>query len=208
MCSDCKVVSYCSRECLAAALPLHKIECKGVARLEKLRGSEQYRIVEQDDLRSYWPPNVSLLVAHLINKKALHCEQSEGSFIGVHDLALPKTIPLPREVFDILKQCVRYLVPSNVGDDEIYQTFCRVVNNSVDVVYPDDTMTTAIYLEYSLLNHMCKPNCGWEQEYGKVCVFALQNIEPNSQLGISYMSFRYDINLRDTTKGIEREIWF
>ena len=115
VCSDCKVVSYCSRECLAAALPLHIIECNKVARLEKLRGSEQYRIVEQDDLRSYWPPNVSLLVAHLINKKALHCEQSEGSFIGVHDLALLKTIPLPREVFDILKQCVRYLAGADTG---------------------------------------------------------------------------------------------
>ena len=76
-------------------------------------------------------------------------------------------------------------------------TVYRVVNNSVDVVYILMTLTTAIYLEYSLLNHICKPNCGWEQEYGKVCVFALQNIEPNSQLGISYMSFRYDINLRE-----------
>ena len=98
---------------------------------------------------------------------------------------------------------MRSLVPSSVSDDKIYETFRRMTNNSAKVESPRNTSATAIYLEYSLLNHMCRPNCGWEQEYGKMWVFALQDIEPNSQLGISYLSFRYDINLRE----IRRNEW-
>ena len=195
VCSRCKVVGYCSRECLTDALPLHKFECKGVAELEKLRGKPgPYLTTERDDLRPFWPPNEVLLVARAINRRIL--QPDDG--LSMHDLAPPMTLPLQKvKGFDLLKQRVHYLVPSSVSDDEIYETFRRMTNNSAKVESPRDTSATAVYLEYSLLNHMCRPNCGWEQEYGKMWVFALQDIEPKSQLGISYMSFRYDINLRE-----------
>ena len=195
VCNSCKVIGYCSRKCLTAALPLHQFECKGIAELEKLRGKPgPYMTTERDDLRPFWPPNEVLLVARAINKRIL--QQDSG--LSMHDLAPPMTMPLQKgEGLNLLKQRVRYLVPSYVSDDDIYQIFRRMTNNSAKVESPRDISATAIYLEYSLLNHMCRPNCGWEQEYGKMWVFALQDIEPNSQLGISYLSFRYDINLRE-----------
>ena len=198
VCNKCKVVGYCSRKCLAAALPLHKFECEGVAELEKLRGRPgPYMTTERDDLRPFWPPNEVLLIARAINRQILQRDDD----LSMHDLAPPLTMPLQKgkgsKGFDLLKQRVHHLVPSSVGDDEIYEIFRRMTNNSAKVECPRDTSATAIYLEYSLLNHMCRPNCGWEQEYGKMWVFALQDIEPNSQLGISHLSFRYDINLRE-----------
>ena len=72
VCSYCKVVGYCSKHCLDTALPLHKLECKGIAELEKSRGTPgRYITSERDDLRKFWPPNQALLIARAINKKIL-----------------------------------------------------------------------------------------------------------------------------------------
>ena len=197
VCSKCKVVGYCSRECLAAALPLHRLECKGVAELEKLRKKHgQYITTERDDHRRFWPPNQAMMVARAINKKIVQGEQD--NCLSIYDLTPPVTMsPLKDKAFDLLKQHVRYLVPSGVSEDEIYQTYCRTDNNSATVKCPRGASAVATYLEYSLLNHMCRPNCGWEGENGNMSIYALENIEPNSQLGISYLRFRYIINLRE-----------
>ena len=197
VCSYCKVVGYCSRNCLAAALPLHKLECKGIAELEKLRGTpgRGHITSERDDLRRFWPPNQALMIARAINKKILQSERD--NCLSIDDLAPPIIMPLQDKIaFNQLREYVRYLIPNNVDDDEIYQTHCRMTNNSASIQSPPDTSAVAIYLEYSLLNHMCRPNCGWEGENGNMSVFALQDIEPNSQLGISYLRFRYNVNLR------------
>ena len=198
VCSKCKVVGYCSQACLTAALPLHRFECKGIVELEKLRKVPgQYITTEHDDRRRFWPPNRAMMVARAINKKIIDSEQNDHC-LSVYDLAPSVLMPeLKHKAFDLLKQHVRYLVPSSVSDDEIYQTFLRTDNNSATVKCPRGASAVATYLEYSLLNHMCKPNCGWEGECGNVSVYALEDIEPNSQLGISYLRFRYIINVRE-----------
>ena len=203
VCSHCKVVGYCSRKCLVAALPLHKFQCKGVAELEKLRGApgqHMHMTTERDDFRSFWPPNRALMVARAINKEIL-CRKQDDC-LSIYDLAAPIIMPSSEEkVFDLLKEYAHYLVPSNVSDDEIYQTDRRMANNSATVKCPLGTSGVATYLEYTLLNHMCKPNCGWEGENGNMSVFAFQDIDSNSQLGISYLSFRYNINLREIRRN-------
>lgn len=198
VCRKCNVVGYCSQDCLTAALPLHQFECKGVAELEKLRKVPgQYITTERDDHRRFWPPNEAVMVARAINKKIIDSEQNNYC-LSVYDLAPSVLMPaLKHKAFDLLKKHVRYLVPSSVSDDEIYQTFLRTDNNSAIVKCPRGASAVATYLEYSLLNHMCKPNCGWEGECGNMSVYALEDIEPNSQLGISYLRFRYIINVRE-----------
>ena len=203
VCSSCKVVGYCSQECLDTALPLHRFECKGITELEKLRKAApgQYMTTERDDRRRFWPPNQALVVARAVNRKILESKQ-EGDCLSIYDLAPPLIMPLSKEKpFDLLKQYVRYLVPSNVSDDEIYQTYCRISNNSSIVECPSGASAVATYLEYSLLNHMCRPNCSWEGENGKMSVYALEDIEPDSQLGTSYLRFRYCINLREIRRA-------
>ena len=198
VCSKCKVVGYCSQDCLTAALLLHRFECKGIVELEKLRKVPgQYITTERDDHRRFWPPNEAMMVARAINKKIIDSKQNDYC-LSVYDLAPSVLMPaLKHKAFDLLKQHVRYLVPSSVSDDEIYQTFLRTDNNSAIVKCPRGASAVATYLEYSLLNHMCKPNCGWEGECGNMSVYALEDIEPNSQLGISYLRFRYIINVRE-----------
>ena len=58
----------------------------------------------------------------------------------------------------------------------------------------------ATYIEYSMLNHMCKPNCGWEEENGAVFVFALEDIEAGEQLGISYLLPEYCLYVREVRR--------
>ena len=207
VCNDCMVVGYCSSKCLVAALPLHKFECKGIAELEKLRAKPgRYLSSERDDHRRFWPPVEPLLVARAINKKILQSSE-QGSCLSMYDLDASK-VPLSTNVaYDFVKRYVRYLVPKNVSDDEIYQTFCRFTNNSATIKCHQDTSAQGIYLEYCLLNHMCRPNCGWEGENGNVSVFALQDIERNSQLGISYLGFRYGINLREIRRKELKKGW-
>ena len=197
VCSKCKVVGYCNRECLTSAFSLHQFECKGVVELEKLRKvTGHYITTERDDRRKFWPPNQAMMVARAINRKIMQSEQD--NCLSVYDLAPPVVMPASKDkAFDLLKQHVRYLVPSRVSDDEIYQTYCRTNNNSATVKCPHGASAVATYLEYSLINHMCKPNCGWEGENGNMSVYALEDIKPNDQLGISYLRFRYIINLRE-----------
>ena len=44
VCRKCRIISYCSNECLEAARPLHLLECDGIAQLEKLRGKITLKI--------------------------------------------------------------------------------------------------------------------------------------------------------------------
>ena len=62
---------------------------------------------------------------------------------------------------------------SNMSDFEICKTFCAISINAGDISQLPlaCTSTKAIYCEYSLINHMCKSNCDWEQENGGVSVY-------------------------------------
>ena len=65
--------------------------------------------------------------------------------------------------------------------------FRAVCINAADVLCPPKTSAGAFYFEFSLLNHMCHPNCDFENDDTAVSVYALQDIEHDCQLGISYL---------------------
>ena len=83
---------------------------------------------------------------------------------------------------------VHHLVPDYVKDDEIDQAICAVYTNSADVQCPPGTSAGAFYFKFSLLNHMCRPNCDFENDGSDVSVYVLQDIEGGGQLGISYLN--------------------
>ena len=99
-----------------------------------------------------------------------------------------------------MKPFVRHLVSDDVSNHEIHRTFCAISANGATVNSPTDTSAVAIYIEYSLLNHMCRPNCGWEEENGAVSVFALEDIEAGDQLGISYLRSEYCLYVREVRR--------
>jgi hypothetical protein len=94
-------------------------------------------------------------------------------------------------------------------NDEIDQMFRAVCINAADVVCPSKTSAAAFYFEFSLVNHSCYPNCYFENDSRDVSVYALQDITPGSQLGISYLNPRIRIGVKETRReGIKKMFGF
>ena len=145
-------------------------------------------------------------MARGINKRILISDKRGDDWISY--LARARRITTAKtSLYQYIKQYTHLLVPSNVSDLEIYQTFCAISVNAADVSAPSGTSAQAIYFEYSLINHMCKSNCGWEQENGRVSVFALEDIEAGAQLGIRYVIPDYCLNVRETRRKKLRDVF-
>ena len=66
--------------------------------------------------------------------------------------------------------------------------FCVEAHNGANNMYISSTGEAAgFYFEYSLVNHMCQPNCEFKNDKCNAAPYALQDIEPGSQLGNSYL---------------------
>ena len=199
VCNDCKVVGYCSKECLDAALSLHAMECRGLVELEKYRTKHVHTPSSPGDCTECWPPVHALMVARIINRKILLGKKQTDSWISYLCYS-DKLPPVQERQFSEMKQYVRQLVPDDVSDQDVHRAFCAVGTNGATVSSPIDTSAVATYIEYSLLNHMCRPNCGWEEENGAVSVFALEDIEAGDQLGISYLLPEYCLYVREVRR--------
>ena len=150
VCSICKVIAYCSNECLRSAALLHALECKGIAELEKFREPG----IKHTE---FWSPKRVLTVARAINKRILRKDSRDDAWIS--HLARHSVSPLKELVFPLVKSCVRLLVPKSVSDNEIYQMFCVEVHNGANMYLSSTREAAGFYFEYSLVNHMCRPNC-------------------------------------------------
>ena len=202
ICPDCQVVGYCSDACRDSAKPLHKMECRGLVELEKLRGDTTVlHVATVDDRTRYWPPPLALTVARALNKQTLIggdlCTENWLEYLAWNDSHEQM------KVYPHIYRYVRMLVPSDLNDCDIYRTFCAVSVNAAAVFNaPSGTSAMALFMEYSLLNHMCRPNCEWEMEDGSVCVYAARDIEAGAQLGISYLMDEYTLIVREIRRAI------
>ena len=204
VCSSCKVVGYCSKACLDSAAPLHSMECKGLSELEQYRGKVT-EFTSRVDGYLYWPPKQVLKIARAINRRVLNGGNKHDDkwlkYLSRHNLS-----PAIANQYPLFKRFVRYLVPSHVTDDEIYRMYIVVCVNSADVVCPPGTSAGALYFaEFSLLNHMCQPNCEFENDVTEVSVYAIQDIQPGSQLCISYLNSRERITWREIRRKSLKE---
>ena len=207
VCRDCRIISYCSNECLKAARPLHAMECNGITQLEKLRGKVTLDIPRPsswlDDYEHYWPPAHAQLAARVINKGILNEDQDASDWIKyiTCPMALP---PIKAGVFLQLEEYVRLLVPEEISNQEI-QLALRAISINAGTVgnSPPGTMIVAIYNnEYCLLNHMCKPNCEIEvEEDGTVAVYTIDDVKAGEQLGISFVTREYYMNVREVRRA-------
>ena len=199
VCSKCEVAGYCSTECSKSAQQLHNMECEGLAKLELLRDKPGAPTTVEPDGHSYWPPPLVLMIARAINRRYLRgAEGRNNDHEWLKHLAhhnLPST--MTEEYIAQIQKLVRGLVPDHVKDDEIDQMFRAVHVNAADVSCPPKTSASAFYLEFSLLNHSCYPNCYFKNDSTGVSVYALQDITPGSQLSISYLNPRIRIGVRE-----------
>ena len=186
VCRDCKIASYCSDECLESARPLHRVECKGMIKLEKLRGKETIEYPRPsswpDDISEYWPPAHALLAARVVNKGIMTEDQEASDWMDY--ATIPDKLPPSKEkVFAQLQKYVRLLVPEEITNDEI-EASLRAVSVNTATIYrcPKNTMVVAVYnVEYTLLHHMCKPNCEAEKymkdEDGEFSVYTIDDVK-------------------------------
>ena len=195
VCGKCKVAGYCSTQCRKSAQQLHDMECEGLTKLELLRGKTSPVTVEPDG-RSYWPPPLVLMIARAINRRILqgadHCNDKWLKQLSRHNL--PST--MTKEGMALIQKLVRGLVPDHVRDDEIDQMSRAVCVNAADVFCPPRTSASAFYFEFSLINHLCYPNCYFQNDSTDVFVYALHDIKCDSQLGISYLNPRFRVGER------------
>lgn len=216
VCRDCKIASYCSHECMESNQPLHRVECKGMIELEKIRGKETIEYPRPsswpDDICEYWPPAHALLAARVINKGIMKEDQEASDWMDY--ATIPDKLPPSKvKVFTQLQKYVRLLVPDEITNDEIEATLRAVSFNTATIErcpkntdtmkhYTKSTMVVAVYnQEYTLLQHMCKPNCEPEKEIenkdGKISVYTIDDIKAGTQLGISFLMIKYYANVRD-----------
>ena len=86
--------------------------------------------------------------------------------------------------------------------------YIAVTVNSASLKWPPGTAVDALYFApYSLLNHMCTPNCNYENSVTDVSIHALQDIRPGSQLGISYIKSSYRVNVREIRRQTLKEAY-
>ena len=192
-CEKCNAVGYCSKECLKAASQLHKIECKGLLELEKLRGRKDlkpalpvpaiYKNLAM--VCMHWPPTDAVVTARALNRKVLEGKKDwEIRYLTYRDdattledatFAIPYAKPLVHE--------------SVATDDIISDAYCRVGGNIVGVIAdPSQVSASALYPTHSLLNHSCQPNCSYGSINQTMSVYALTNIHKQEQLYINYGS--------------------
>ena len=206
VCSKCNVAGYCSKKCLKSAQPLHRLECEGLAKIEQLRG--RYPAFKSAiDGHLYWPPKRVLMIARAINRNILQGASDSGINEWMKQLAGHKLPPsITDEYLALLQELVHNLVPDSVKDVQILQAVRAVYTNSTDVPCPSGTSAGAFYFEFSLLNHMCYPNCDCENDGKDVSVYALQDIECGSQLGISYLNSNIRVYEREMRRNELKEL--
>jgi len=80
------------------------------------------------------------------------------------------------------------VVKSVTTEEMLYNAFCKIVINcSAVLVEPSGIDVSAVYTDFSLLNHCCVPNCCNKSENGVMMVYALRDIEEGEELCISYI---------------------
>lgn len=188
VCDRCQVVAYCCKSCQDEALPVHRAECEGLADLEKARGTAIFRPFSECTL-DYWPPYIVLLTTRALNRKVMERKSADEWEIAF--LSKPEKLPPSKE--DGFKNVLQYMWPfvlrSITTEEMLYDAYCRIViNSSAKANTPSGVCAAVVYMDFSLLNHCCAPNCEDETEDGMKVVYALKDIEVGEQLCISYIS--------------------
>ena len=96
------------------------------------------------------------------------------------------------------------LVPEEISSQEIKQALCAISINAATIGgSPPGTLITAVYNnEYCLLNHMCKPNCEIDREEdGTIAVYTVDDVKAGEQLGISFVTREYYMNVREVRRA-------
>ena len=175
-------------------------------KLEQLRGKVTIKVPRPSvwpyDFGEYWPPPHALLIARVINKGITKEDQDASDWIdfATYPDALP---PSKVKIFAQLEEYIRLLIPQDITDDVLKHAMLAVSLNAAKLEYgTQGTMIVGVHsIEYSLLGHLCKPNCEGEREFEddprSIAVYTIEDINAGERVAISFVLNTHYMNISD-----------
>jgi len=189
-CSGCSKCFYCSRDCQKKGWPLHKYECKQLKKYENQ------------------PSDKCLIFARLMNKLKLNNDGKGTHLRGVFDLKYTyesSTVSTKATLGKILMNSKKIFekFPTKISNAEEALGLLSAIITNVFGIFDEQTGSSigcGLFLNTSLLNHDCNPNCCYCFENNKLMVTAIRDIKNGEEISIPYIS------TLDTSEGRRKEL--
>ncbi|XP_072546320.1 histone-lysine N-methyltransferase SMYD3 [Salminus brasiliensis] len=177
-CSQCKTARYCSVQCQKEAWVEHKSECLCLKRVHPRVPTDSVRLTARIIYRLLSDPladagELYSLSEHQSHLEDMSDEQREGLAYLCQTL----------EVF-LGQESTSTALPNGLTPISL---LARVTCNCFSISNGElQDVGVGLYPSLSLLNHDCRPNCVMVFLGKKLQLRAVQNIQPNEELTISY----------------------
>lgn len=190
-CSACKVAWYCGNKCQKSEWKLHQEECKALSALPV-------------DRKKKLTPTIRLMMRLLLKKKlqdenVIPTTMMDNSSL-VDDLVSHMS-ELSEEQLVLYAQManlVKLVLPSlDVNIKEITENFSKLACNAHTICDSElQSLGTGLYPAISMINHSCIPNSVLVFEGRVAFVRAVQPIEKDTEVSISYIETAASTEIR------------
>ncbi|XP_041837631.1 histone-lysine N-methyltransferase SMYD3 [Melanotaenia boesemani] len=183
-CSQCKMARYCNTTCQKKAWSNHKRECKCLCSLQPRLPTDSVRLAARLIFALLRPPKTSSEELYTLDEHESHLNSmSEQKKQGLSQLASMLELYIQQEVPDL--DMTSALPPSC---QEALSLIAKVTCNCFTISDGElQEIGVGLYPSLSLLNHDCRPNCVMVFEGTKLQLRAVQDINPEEELTISYI---------------------
>ncbi|XP_069030213.1 histone-lysine N-methyltransferase SMYD3 [Embiotoca jacksoni] len=184
-CSQCKMARYCNVTCQRQAWSGHKRECKCLCSLLPRIPTDSVRLAARLIFALLNPSKNSSEELYTLEEHESHLNtMSEQKKQGLFQLASMLELYL-QEVPDLTHDMTSVLPPSC---REALSLIAKVTCNCFTISDGElQEIGVGLYPSLSLLNHDCRPNCVMVFEGTKLQLRAVQDINTEDELTISYI---------------------
>lgn len=181
-CSMCRVTWYCSSNCQKEEWKLHQLECRAMAALT-------------EDRKKMLTPTIRLMVRLALKRKLQNEKVIPSSSIDNYNLVdgleshISKVDENQLVLYAQMANLVSLILPFIELDlKEIAQTFSKFACNAHTICDPElRPLGTGLYPVISIINHSCVPNAVLIFDGRTAYVRALQPINKDEEVSISYI---------------------
>ncbi|XP_033482398.2 histone-lysine N-methyltransferase SMYD3 [Epinephelus lanceolatus] len=185
-CSQCKMARYCNTTCQKQAWSGHKRECKCLQSLLPRVPTDSVRLAARLIFALLSPLKSSSEELYTLEEHESHLSSMpEQKKQGLSQLAAMLEMYLQQEIPDLATEVTSTLPPSC---REPLSLIAKVTCNCFTISDGElQEIGVGLYPSLSLLNHDCRPNCVMVFVGTKLQLRAVQDINPEDELTISYI---------------------
>ncbi|XP_049910519.1 histone-lysine N-methyltransferase SMYD3 isoform X1 [Epinephelus moara] len=185
-CSQCKMARYCNTTCQKQAWSGHKRECKCLQSLLPRVPTDSVRLAARLIFALLSPLKSSSEELYTLEEHESHLSSMpEQKKQGLCQLAAMLEMYLQQEIPDLATEVTSTLPPSC---REPLSLIAKVTCNCFTISDGElQEIGVGLYPSLSLLNHDCRPNCVMVFVGTKLQLRAVQDINPEDELTISYI---------------------